>query len=359
MLSARLAGIEPQSSTTKGPPLRSLASCTLFATTSLPVPVSPRIRIESGVFATFSRTPNTRRILGEEPNHGSRSSRAGRASSSAVALGGLLVLVATTSSACKKDGNATTTENADDPRVLAEDGTDATAAEIDAEVVTSSLVSATASGGSLTLASTSELGGGGLGAASIGDGAKAVYFPRGCLAVTSDDAAKTVTYAFADCTGPNGVFKIRGTIVATHATAPGKLTLNLVGNDLRVNKSVVDWTATAEISSAGAAREMHWKASLSGTTARGKPFARTNDKIVTSRFGERCFGVSGVSDGKVRDRELRTEITNFRRCQGSCPEAGGKITISDAANVKVDITFDGTSRATYTTPKGQTTFDLG
>lgn len=274
----------------------------------------------------------------------------------AAALTGLLVLAV---SGCKKDGTTAPAANPDDLQALAEDGTDSSAAETDAEVVTSSLVSATATSGSLTLASTDALGGGAIRTAGLGDGAKALYFPRNCLTVTSDVPTRTVTYTFAGCTGPNGVFKITGTIVATYATAPGKLTLNLVGNDLHVNKSIVDWTASAEITNTGAAREMHWKGSLSGTTARGKTFARTNDKTVSWRFGERCFAVTGVSDGKVRDRELHTEITDFRRCQGSCPEAGGKITISNVNKVKVEITFDGTSQATYTTPKGTTTIDLG
>jgi len=270
-------------------------------------------------------------------------------------LTGLLVIGA---SACKKDGGTTPPDPAsEDPQALAEDGTDSAAAETDTEVVTSSLVSATATSGSLTLAST-ELSGGTLATANVGDGAKALYFPKGCLTVTSDDAAKTVTYDFAGCAGPNGIFKITGRVVATYATAPGMLTLDLVGNDLQVNRSTVDWTAHAAISSAGLAREMHWQGTLSGTTARGKTFSRTNTKVVTWRFGERCYGVSGVSEGKVRDRFLRIEIADFRRCQGACPEAGGKITISNEAKVKVEITFDGTSQATYTTPKGSTTFDL-
>ena len=276
---------------------------------------------------------------------------------SIAVLAGLLVLAST--SACKKGGGATTPDPAfEDPQALAEDGTDSAATETDAEVVTSSLVSATPTSGSLTLASTGDLAGGMLGTATVGDGAKALYFPKGCLTVTSDDVAKTVTYDFASCAGPNGIFKITGRVVATYATAPGMLTLDLVGNDLQVNRSIVDWTAHADISSAGLAREMHWKGTLSGTTARGKTFSRTNTKVVTWRFGERCYGVSGVSEGNVRDRFLRTEITDFRRCQGACPEAGGKITISNASKVKVEITFDGTSTATYTSPKGTTTFDL-
>ena len=125
-----------------------------------------------------------------------------------------------------------------------------------------------------------------------------------------------------------------------------------------MNRATVDWTATAEVTNTGADRSMHWKGALSGTTARGKTFSRTNEKTVTWRFGERCFGVSGISEGTVRDRYLRTEVTNFRRCQGACPEAGGRITISNEKKLKVEILFDGTSRATYTSPKGKTTFDL-
>ncbi len=271
-----------------------------------------------------------------------------------VAVAALLVIA---SSACKKDGTPAT-DTAEDPLALAEDGTDSAAAETDAEIVTSSLVSPTPSSGSLTLASTSELAGGGLATAAVGDGAKALYFPKGCLTVASDDAAKTVTYDFADCAGPNGIFRIRGRVLATYATGPGMLTLDLVGNDLQVNRSTIDWSAHAAISAAGLARSMHWQGTLSGTTARGKTFSRTNTKDVAWRFGERCYAVSGTSEGKVRDRFLRTEITDFRRCQGACPEAGGKVTISNAAKLKVEITFDGTSQATYTTPKGTSVVDL-
>ena len=101
------------------------------------------------------------------------------------------------------------TPTTDEAQALAEDGTDSAVAETDTEVVTSSLVSATAASGSLTLASTGELGLGGVGTAGLGDGAKALYFPRGCLTVTADTAAQTVTYAFAGCAGPNGIFKLR------------------------------------------------------------------------------------------------------------------------------------------------------
>lgn len=273
----------------------------------------------------------------------------------AVTLMGLVLA----STACKTEKEPKEAEDSSSPDALAEDGTDATTAEADAEIITGSLISATATSGSLTLASTADLGGGGLGTAAVGDGAKALYFPRNCLAVKSDEPARTVTYTFSNCAGPNGIFRIRGTIVTTYEVLPGKLVLNLVANALEVNKATVDWSARAEITATGPAREMRWKAQLTGTTARGKPFSRTNEKLVSWRFGERCFGVSGVSEGEVRGRYLRVEIADFRRCQGSCPEAGGRITITNAdGKVKVEILYDGSNRATLTSPRGSTTFGL-
>ena len=269
----------------------------------------------------------------------------------------LTSLVVVGSSGCKKDKDPS---DDDEAGSLAQDGSDSVSAEADTEVLTSSLVSAAVArpGGSLTLASTGELGGDNLGTRGVGDGAKALYFPRNCLTVTSDEAAKKVTYGFANCFGPNGIAKISGQVVTTYEASAGKLVLNLVGTDLRVNKAVVDWSATAEITADGVGRTMRWKGALVGTTARGKEFSRTNEKVVSWRFGERCFGLEGVSEGSVRGRYLRTEITDFRRCRGSCPEAGGKISISNEAKLKVEILFDGTNRATYTSPKGSTTIPL-
>src|SRR4051794_32027374 len=109
------------------------------------------------------------------------------------------VVVLLGASACKKDSDPKPADNVDDPAVLAEDGVDSSLAEIDAELVTGSLISATATSGSLTLASTNELAPDGVNTAGIGDGAKAIYGPRNCLAVTADEPTKTVSYAFTNC----------------------------------------------------------------------------------------------------------------------------------------------------------------
>lgn len=270
---------------------------------------------------------------------------------------GPLALAAVLAIGCRKA--KPTDEDADDSAILAEDGTDTSAAETDVEITTSSLLSATASGGALTLASANELVGGNLRPADIGDGAKAIFFPRGCLEVAHDPSTQTVTYRFGACMGPNGLRRVRGEIKATYRSTPDTLVLHLTGTELSVNDASVDWSATAEITASGAAREMRWKGQFSGTTARGRAFTRTNEKVVTWRFGEPCFGVSGVSEGDVRGRNLRTEITDFRRCRNACPEAGGKISITNVRTGKrVEISYDGTNRATYTSPRGSVQFPL-
>jgi hypothetical protein len=103
---------------------------------------------------------------------------------------------------------------------------------------------------------------------------------------------------------------------------------------------------------------MSWQATLSGTTARGRAFSRAAEKTVTWTVGERCFGHSGSSEGHVRGRELKTELTNFRRCQGECPEAGGRIVITRATGARVEIEFDGSSVAKISGPRGDASLSL-
>lgn len=279
-------------------------------------------------------------------SHMQARSPAARVSSVAPVLA-LALAFAVATSACKKK-DAGTDRDADDA-ALAQDGTDTSAAETDQEVLGSTLISAS-SGGALSLASSDDLA---LGPADIGDGAKAFFFPRGCLTTVHDATARTVTYDFADCSGPNGLLRIRGRVTATYEVRADQLSLDLVGTGLRINRATADWHASAVVTAAGVSRTMTWRGQLAGTTARGREFTRSNEKVVSWKLGERCFAVSGASEGDVSGRTIRTEIASFARCAGSCPEAGGRFTITDVTTGKrVEIVFDGTSRATFTGPNG-------
>lgn len=260
-----------------------------------------------------------------------------------------MVLVATTVAfGCKKRDEEEGTP--DEDVTVAEDGSDVTAAETDAQLITSSLVSA--SPGSIGLA-TADFTGGDLGAREIGDGAKAIYFPRECLEVVPDAAARTATYTFTRCIGPNGLRAVSGEVKARYESSPGRLHLELTATDLTVNRATIDWTATAEITTSGANRTMTWRAQLSGTTARGRTLNRTNEHTTTWTVGEPCFALEGTSEGSVGTREIRTEVSGFRRCRRECPDAGGKIVVTSlTTNDRYELRYDGTNRATFIGPNG-------
>lgn len=248
--------------------------------------------------------------------------------------------------ACKKDGPPSAKTGPDDPVALAQDGTESAMVENDAQLLTSSLVSAGA-GGAVNLAT---FAGGDLDAQDVGDGAKLIFLPRGCLAVVHDSAAKTVTYTFNGCSGPNGIFRLQGEVKATYTTAPGALTLQMTATALRINRAQVDWAAKAEFRAEGAKRTMHWTGQLAGSTARGRTFGRSSERTVRWSLAEPCLSLEGSSQGDIDGRNLQTTIAGFRRCRASCPDAGGTIAIKNLTTGRsVMITFDGTTMASVDT----------
>jgi hypothetical protein len=243
------------------------------------------------------------------------------------------------------------TDESDDDVGFVSDGSDATAAETDAQLVTSTLVSSSASD-SIGLASQPT--GGELEPLTIGDGARALYFPQTCLEVTADTTNHKATYRFDRCAGPNGLRAVSGVVEVSYEASPSKLRLTLTATNLTVNKATIDWSATAEITASGAARTMTWKAKLSGTSAGGRALDRTNDYAISWRLGEACFALEGSSDGLVGRREIRTVIEDFHRCRRECPDAGGKISVTNVEKNKTfELLYDGTNRATYVDPKGR------
>ena len=87
---------------------------------------------------------------------------------------------------------------------------------------------------------------------------------------------------------------------------------------------------------------MTWNAQLSGTTARGRTFMRTNDKTIDWTVGQPCVTVAGQSDGTISGVELKTTIVAFSQCAAECPQSGSEISVENVANDStVDIKYDG------------------
>ncbi|MBX3226632.1 MAG: hypothetical protein KIT84_31765 [Labilithrix sp.] len=216
---------------------------------------------------------------------------------------------------------------------FAEDGTDSNAADTDVQIVTSSLVSSAP--GEVALAND------------------LAAYPARCFTREPASGGDEVTFTFTSCQGRNGLRDVSGVVVAAATVEPGKLRLELTFTGLAVNGAKIDGSASTDIVASGTTRTMTWSASLSGTTAGGKSFSRQSTHKVSWSLGDACFALDGTSEGKVRDREIRTVIQDFRRCARGCPEAGGKITIS-TKDQQVSLEYDGTNRATFTGPNGGT-----
>lgn len=268
----------------------------------------------------------------------------------AIVLG--LTLVGSGGCASKSSG---TTGNSGSGATAVDDGTDANGAESDAENLATTFIGG-GSGGGVGLASAEELSpsAGGIHAASLGDAAKAFYQPAGCLVVTDDPAAKKATYAFSNCTGPYGLVHVTGSVVVGYSAASAnQLTLSYQASGLKINASTVDWTASAVITATGLQRDMVWDGHFTGTTRKGRAIERTNHKDYKWTVGVKCLAVTGNSDGTVTGHELKTDVINFSMCQGSCPEAGSEIKITDVTSSKVyDVKWNA-SDATYTGPDGK------
>ena len=101
---------------------------------------------------------------------------------------------------------------------------------------------------------------------------------------------------------------------------------------------------------------MTWTGTLSGTTANGKKFSHQSNSRVSWSLGDKCFALSGSSDGTIGAREIKVEIDDFSRCGRGCPESGGKIVVTNVVkNKSIEVDYDGTATAEYTGPGGKTT----
>lgn len=189
------------------------------------------------------------------------------------------------------------------------------------------------------------------------DRTRAFFAPVGCLTVAASPEKKEVTYVFSGCSGPWGLLRMHGTVIARYTRAPNGITVEVTTDDLRANRATVDYHATATITGDAAGnRAMTWKAELSGTTARGRAFERTADWSARWKVGNTCIAVDGTAEGNVTGRPVRTTVEGLSRCRGECPQRGGVVTVTNTAtNKTLRIEFEGGNRATFTAANGRET----
>jgi hypothetical protein len=99
---------------------------------------------------------------------------------------------------------------------------------------------------------------------------------------------------------------------------------------------------------------MQWDGQFSGTTARNRSFSRQNHKTITWTAGASpiCVDVNGYSEGDVTGRKLRTDVTDYKRCRGACPDSGEIKITNEATSTSIEAKFDGGDQVTFTGPNG-------
>ncbi len=199
--------------------------------------------------------------------------------------------------------------------------------------------------------------------ALLGDDLQTMDYPsssNGTLLVPSDCATKTTNgnvheFLLNHCSGPFGLAAISGKVTVTiTSTSATEWHLAVVSEGLTINRTTADYEADAVVTIDGLQREMVWNGHLTGTTGRGRAVQRDGSWTVQWTAGSECVGIEGSATGNIAGRELQTTVTGFSRCKGSCPEAGGLLTITDqATGESVSISYDGSAEATFTGAQGR------
>ena len=120
--------------------------------------------------------------------------------------------------------------------------------------------------------------------------------------------------------------------------------------ELTLNRAVHRPNATAVVSFAGGVRTARVTVNGSGTGPRGTAY--TTAGSYTSTWDGTCLGVDGTVAVTANAQTLTVTVSNWRRCRGACPEAGGSLALS-APGGTATIAYSGGPTATVTGPRGR------
>ena len=177
--------------------------------------------------------------------------------------------------------------------------------------------------------------------------------PQGCVVATR--TGNTVTYVFTNCTGPYGLVKLNGTVVAVYTPhAGGGVQAVVTSTGFKANEATFDLNATVIGTETNGVKKAQVTARSEGTGPRGGTFTRDGAYTATYDPASECVTLDGSWQTKAGLRQGSTVVAGYQRCKGSCPAAGGSITHTNARGGATVLTYDGSATATWTTAAGRT-----
>src|SRR5262249_13096668 len=155
----------------------------------------------------------------------------------------------------------------------------------------------------------------------------------------------TVTFTFNNCTGPRGLIHVTGTLTVEYSIDLAGIHAHATANDFFVNDSTIDLDATATYNISGRQNHLSVDPHSSGTGPLGHIVSHSGSYTVD--WNDSCFTLNGNWSTTARGTTRSTTVTNFTRCEGFCPQAGGSIAHTFRTGVTLTIIFNGAT-ATWT-----------
>lgn len=178
------------------------------------------------------------------------------------------------------------------------------------------------------------------------------FKPAGCAVATQ--MGNTVTYVLTNCTGPYGLVKVSGTLVAVYTRAAnGGVNVVITGTGVKANNATVDINSTVVATQANGVKKADVTVNGNGTGPRGGAITRQGAYVVTFDTTTECITVDGTWTTGTGRLSASTVVAGYKRCKGTCPASGGTITHTAANNVVTTVTYDGSAVAKWATSGGR------
>ncbi|MFO0662410.1 MAG: hypothetical protein U0174_00575 [Polyangiaceae bacterium] len=178
------------------------------------------------------------------------------------------------------------------------------------------------------------------------------FTPAGCLTSTFDEANKTVTHVFNDCTGPHGLKTYNGTVVTTWRTEDRKLIVRNSSTDFHINGKTISGYRELTFSRQGSVITRTRVGDWSGTTGKGAALEHDANFTVTYDLSTKCLTRNGTATTKKGNKTHTRTVVDYEVCGvefRGCPKAG-KVSLKNGEN-ELDINYQGGSDVEISRPK--------
>ncbi len=183
--------------------------------------------------------------------------------------------------------------------------------------------------------------------------AAARYAPAGCATVT--ESGLTVKLVFDQCTGPRGLRQVSGEIDLTvSAGAGGAIDIAAAATNFEIGQATMSIDSQGVYTVSGTTKSLAVTTSGSGTGPLGNTIQ--HDGQYTATWDASCVSIEGSWSTEIGAAQ-RSTTASLMRCADQCPT--GTLTRDTFRGHTIDVTFDGTAVAKWTTSTGRSgTIDL-